>query len=198
MSATTRVNYFSKQEVNNDLAAKKMKDSLQEIDDEIAWLLEQKSVYTGELALLNVNNKLGSEEEGLIPDELIELTDVYRKRAMEIKKELFELSKNERILRLKREKYQGQYNELNNKQSTPVKELVLSVYSETGGALNLKCSYLVASAGWTPIYDIKVENTNKPVNLDYKGKDLPKYRFRLESAKLHLALEIPQETIIGQ
>ena len=170
LSATTRVNYFSKQEVNNDLAAKKMKDSLQEIDDEIAWLLEQKSVYTGELALLNVNNKLGSEEEGLIPDELIELTDVYRKRAMEIKKEIFELSKNERILRLKREKYQGQYNELNNKQSTPVKELVLSVYSETGGALNLKCSYLVASAGWTPMYDIKVENTNKPVNLDYKGK----------------------------
>lgn len=191
LSATTRVNYFSKQEVNNDLAAKKMKDSLQEIDDEIAWLLEQKSVYTGELALLNVNNKLGSEEEGLIPDELIELTDVYRKRAMEIKKELFELSKNERILRLKREKYQGQYNELNNKQSTPVKELVLSVYSETGGALNLKCSYLVASAGWTPMYDIKVENTNKPVNLDYKGKIYQNTGFDWRDAKITLSTGNP-------
>ena len=191
LSATTRVNYFSKQEVNNDLAAKKMKDSLQEIDDEIAWLLEQKSVYTGELALLNVNNKLGSEEEGLIPDELIELTDVYRKRAMEIKKEIFELSKNERILRLKREKYQGQYNELNNKQSTPVKELVLSVYSETGGALNLKCSYLVASAGWTPMYDIKVENTNKPVNLDYKGKIYQNTGFDWRDAKITLSTGNP-------
>ena len=191
LSATTRVNYFSKQEANNDLAAKKMKDSLQEIDDEIAWLLEQKSVYTGELALLNVNNKLGSEEEGLIPDELIELTDVYRKRAMEIKKELFELSKNERILRLKREKYQGQYNELNNKQSTPVKELVLSVYSETGGALNLKCSYLVASAGWTPMYDIKVENTNKPVNLDYKGKIYQNTGFDWRDAKITLSTGNP-------
>ena len=191
LSATTRVNYFSKQEVNNDLAAKKMKDSLQEIDDEIAWLLEQKSVYTGELALLNVNNKLGSEEEGLIPDELIELTDVYRKRAMEIKKELFELSKNERILRLKREKYQGQYNELNNKQSTPVKELVLSVYSETGGALNLKCSYLVPSAGWTPMYNIKVENTNKPVNLDYKGKIYQNTGFDWRDAKITLSTGNP-------
>jgi hypothetical protein len=82
------------------------------------------------------------------------------KERWRLKRNFLNCLKIERILRLKREKYQGQYNELNNKQSTPVKELVLSVYSETGGALNLKCSYLVASAGWTPMYDIKVENTN--------------------------------------
>lgn len=191
LSATTRINYLSKAEINTDLAQQNIKDTLQDIDDDLAWLLEQKSVYKGELSLLEINNKLGSEEEGLIPDEITELADVYRKRAMEIKKELFDLNKKERILRLKREKYQGQYNELSNKKSAPVKELILSFYSETGGALNLRCSYLVANAGWSPLYDIKVESTSKPVNLDYKGKIFQNTGFDWKDAKITLSTGNP-------
>lgn len=191
LSASTRINYLSKQEINNDVALKKMQDSLQQMEDDLVWLKEQRSVYNGELAIMNANNKLGSDEEGLIPDELTELADVYRERVMEIKKNIFNLGLKERTLTQKRDQYQGQVNELNKKQSSPVKELVLSFYSENGGTLNLKCAYLVSGAGWSPVYDIKVESTSKPVNLDYRAKVYQNTGFDWKDVKITVSTGNP-------
>lgn len=191
LSASTRINYLSKQEINNDVALKKMQDSLQQMEDDLVWLKEQRSVYNGELAIMNANNKLGSDEEGLIPEELTELADVYRERVMEIKKNIFNLGLKERTLTQKRDQYQGQVNELNKKQSSPVKELVLSFYSENGGTLNLKCAYLVSGAGWSPVYDIKVESTSKPVNLDYRAKVYQNTGFDWKDVKITVSTGNP-------
>lgn len=183
LTASTRTNYFSQESNNNNKMVTKIKDTIQELDDELAWLSEQKSVYNGEINLINANNKLGGTE-GLKPGDVTTLADIYRARTLELKKKIYDLGLKERELREKRDKYQGQLNEMNGKKSNPVKELVLNFSSETGATLNLRCSYLVSSAGWSPMYDIKVLNTNSPVNLDYKAKIYQSTGFDWKDAKI--------------
>ena len=190
VTASTRTNYFS-QEINaNNKAVTKIKDTIQEIDDELSWMSEQKAVYNGEINLINANNKLGGTE-GFQPGEVTTLADIYRARVMELKKKIYDIGLKERDLRAKREKYQGQLNEMSGKKSSPVKELVLSFSSETGASLTLKCSYLVSSAGWSPMYDIKVLNTNSPVNLDYKAKIYQNTGFDWKDVKITVSTGNP-------
>ncbi len=171
LSATTRINYFTEENAApKDPKADRLRDSIKAFQQDLDWFEEQRTVWTGEIALIDNNTKLGSAKEAMKPADLITLADFYRSRLMDLKKKLFDLNFKQNKITEKITKFQNQLVEMGVKLKEPVKEIVLSFSSETGGALTIHPTYLVNQAGWSPMYDIKVQNTTQPVNIFYKAK----------------------------
>lgn len=193
LSATTRVNYFTElnEEPTKNSAYKKLLDSINVFNQDLVWIAEQRAVYTGEIALIENNKKLGSNQESLKPAELVTLSDFYRQRMMDIKKKMHELTFRETKLTEKRDKFQGQLEEMGQNPKEPEKEVVLSFSSETGGSLQLMPSFIVQQAGWAPMYDIKVANTSQPVNILYKARIFQNTGFPWKDVKVSVSTANP-------
>ncbi len=193
LSATTRVNYFNElnEEPTKNGAYKKLLDSIQVFNQDLAWFTEQRAVYNGEIALIENNKKLGSNQEGLKPAELVTLTDFYRQRMMDLKKKLHDITYRENKLAEKRDRFQAQMEELGQNPKEPEKEIVLSFSTEVGGSLQLMPSFIVQQAGWTPMYDIKVANTTQPVNILYKARIFQNTGFPWKDVKVSVSTANP-------
>jgi uncharacterized protein (TIGR02231 family) len=193
LSATTRVNYFTElnEEPSKNAAYKKLLDSILVFNQDLAWFTEQRAVYMGEIALIENNKKLGSNQEGLKPAELVTLTDFYRQRMMDLKKKLHDISYRENKLAEKRDKFQAQMEELGQNPKEPEKEIILSFSTEVGGSLQLMPSFIVQQAGWAPMYDIKVANTSQPVNILYKARIFQNTGFPWKDVKVSVSTANP-------
>ena len=192
ITATSRINYFeTENSIPKDPKLTRLNDSILVFSKDVAWINEQKAVLNGEMSIFAANTKLGSTQEGLKPAELITLLDFYRTRQTDIRKKLFDLTNKEEKLNEKIQKYQGQIDEMGEKPINPVKEIVLTFSSETGGSLTIRPTYLVNNASWSPMYDIKVINTAQPVNILYKAKIVQNTGFEWKDCKVTISTANP-------
>ncbi|MFO7574416.1 MAG: mucoidy inhibitor MuiA family protein [Bacteroidales bacterium] len=101
--------------------------------------------------------------------------------------------------------YEKQLQDLNNqlnqsmgKRRLPTGEIAVTISAPAAVTGKLMVSYVVTNAGWTPSYDIRVEDTNKPVALVYKanvfqstGNDWKGVRLSFTNASPSESGEIP-------
>lgn len=168
LSVSFQRNYLENKEVPKKV--KILQDSILLLTKDITWIQNQKATYKGEEQLINANNKLGSNEQSMTVEQLQALSKFYRTRMMEIRKTLFNLNNEELVLIQTRTRIQSQLNQLNaSVRNKPIGEIVLNVASNASTKATVTCTYLVQGAGWTPIYDIKYEGNDKPINLNYKA-----------------------------
>lgn len=170
LSASVRMNYFQDEVKKDHPDVRRYQDSIKVIGREILWVQSQMEILTEEEQLLKDNRKLGTEHEAMKPSDLTVLVELYRTRMTDIRKKMLALGQKLEDLNERNAKFSNQLAELGNKSKAPVKEIVLSLSAENPAAISLKINYLVSSAGWNPLYDLRVINTNQPVNLDYKAK----------------------------
>lgn len=167
LSATTRVRVLENKEL--PIRTKTLSDSLQWVDQEITWNLQQKEVYNGEANLITANQKLGSNEEKATVEEIIRLSEFYRSRLLEIRKKTHSIDKKVVDLKLLKTSIQQKLQELQYLEKKSVGEIVLKVSSKTTTKVKATVTYLTYSAGWAPIYDVRAAGADKPVNLVYKA-----------------------------
>jgi uncharacterized protein (TIGR02231 family) len=192
LSASVRTNYFNEpSEIKLDPKILKLQDSLKFYTSEIQWVEEQKKVIKGEIALVEANNKLGSQHEAMKPSDLIALADFYRNRISDLRKRDLGLIRKTTEYNEKVQKIQSQINELGSKPKEPRKEIILSFSSEITGNVSLNFNYLVTQAGWRPMYDLKVVNTSQPVNLDYKAGIYQNTGFDWKDVKISVSTANP-------
>ena len=168
LSLNYRINYLENQE--RPKLVKVLQDSLALIQNNLKWINSQKTAYQGEEQLINLNTKLGSNEEGMTVAELQNLTKFYHERILEIKKKIFDLDNESAKLNLIRIRLESQLNDVNaNYRVKPTGEIVLQLSSNAAGKATINFSYLINSAGWTPIYDLRFVGIDKAMNLVYKA-----------------------------
>jgi uncharacterized protein (TIGR02231 family) len=168
LSLNHRINYLESQE--RPALVKALKDSLTLIQNDLKWINSQKTAYQGEEQLINLNTKLGSNEEGMTVAELQNLTKFYHERVLEIKKKIFDLDNEAIELNVIRMRLEAQLNDINaNYRVKPTGEIVLQLSANVSGKATVSFSYLIHSAGWTPIYDIRYVGIDKAMNLVYKA-----------------------------
>ena len=146
----------------------KLKEELENTMIEIAWEKEQKTILVGMEDILNKNKVLGGDS-GFTPAQVIELTNVYKVKLLEIRKELNKITLKEKKLNIKRNKLQNQLNELQASFNRPSGNIVLIVSAKNPTTVNLKCTYIVSNAGWTPMYDLRSAGITENVKLNYKA-----------------------------
>ncbi len=165
---STSVNYLVDDEKKPEI--KELKDSLQIIDIKLQENNDELDAYKIEKELLKSNQKIGGENTGVSIDELKETADYYRTRILDINKRMTKIKRESSKLSKKRNRIQNQLNVLNSNSSYARKEVTVLLETEKTMTSEVVLNYLVYNAGWSPVYDIRAIDTDKPIDLIYRAK----------------------------
>ena len=182
-------NYLSTKE--DSPAVKKIQDSIQVCEVELARLKTAIAINDDVTELLKANKKVGSEQTGLNVDDLIKMMKYYESKSVELQTER---QKNEQKTKTVREKLGNLHKQLeqektkNNKVSNALK---LRLASPTNGSKDLTVTYYTMAAQWIPFYDIQVYESDKPVKLISKAKFMQTTGLDWKNIKLSLSTAIP-------
>jgi uncharacterized protein (TIGR02231 family) len=148
------------------------------------------------------NKAIGGNNNGVSIAELKQAADLFRARIMEINKAIAKIERShsensKQVTRINNELYQ-----LNAKTTYSRGEITLLLDAETATTTEIDLKYLVSNvsnAGWTPSYDIRAEDINKPINLEYKAFvynntdiDWENIKFKLSTADPSLSATQPK------
>lgn len=194
LSVSSRLNYITDENGMNPGRVKIWQDSVKLLDRRSRFIAKQKEAFEVELNILNTNNKLGSTTEGLKPAQLKELLELNRVKQIEIKKLIFEADENYNEIRTELAQLQNQINESSkNALGKPIREIILKVNSKNEVNTQFKISYLVTSAKWTPTYEIRCENTSKPLSINCRAKIIQTTGFDWSQVKIKLSTANPTQ-----
>lgn len=185
-------NYLN--EFNVPAKLKSLKDSLTYYQKQLSLEQSKKEILNKEEQMLLSNQKIGGANQNLTVAELKAMADFYRSRLGEIVNNRMSQDEkmksiNEHILRLQR-----QINSENELYSKNTSEIVISVSSNSATAATLEVNYVVANAGWYPIYDLRAVNTKSPIQLNYKANVFQRTGEEWKNVNLVLSTANPNQS----
>jgi len=166
LSAKYEPNHILAKSNNPKIDALKLQS--EDLNDELSWVVDQKNGLLGMEEVLKKNQDLGGQS-GFTPAQVMELSNKYRTKYLEIRKELKGVLKEEKALKQKIAGIQGQLNEMKARFNKPSGTIVLQLSAPRSESLNIECTYTVNNAGWNPLYDIRSNGISSDVKLSYKA-----------------------------
>ncbi|WP_175622166.1 DUF4139 domain-containing protein [Chryseobacterium schmidteae] len=168
LSITPQSNYLKNDELTD--GEKKLDDERKKFQRQVNLLNIQIKNLTGEQNIINDNLKVSINDKSTPQEQLIKLTEFYRKRMLEIDNQVFLLTEQKTTLDESIAKINKQFSEEQTHKTQNRKELILEILADNEMNLNLGLSYIVSNAGWVPSYDLRALSTKKPLEIVYKGK----------------------------
>lgn len=199
LAISHRIDYLTN--VKEKPRVQALKDSVKLISEKNIAFNNEKDAYNIEKDMMLQNKKIGGNNNGVSIAELKQAADLFRARIMEINKAIANIDKgvnnnNQTINRINNELYQ-----LNAKTTYSRGEITLLLNAEVPTTTEIDLKYIVSNAGWTPSYDIRAEDVNKPINLEYKAFvynntdiDWNDIKFKLSTADPTLSATQPNMT----
>ncbi|WP_460218979.1 DUF4139 domain-containing protein [Psychroserpens sp. MEBiC05023] len=161
------INFLVKQDVSETVKSiqNKIKDfqNLVEIENQTI------AGYNEELYLITQNRNLGNSNEVVDLEKLKKFATYYRTRTTEIKTLIYKANNLKIDYNLEIVDLNKQLKELNVDERIQTGEIKIKLNTEVATNLNLNIKYNVTGAGWFPIYDIKAEKIDTPLQLVYKA-----------------------------
>lgn len=168
LSITPQSNYLKNDELTD--GEKKLDDERKKIQRQVNLLNIQIKNLTGEQNIINDNLKVSTNDKSTPQEQLIKLTEFYRKRMLEIDNQVFLLTEQKTTLDESIAKINKQFSEEQTHKTQNRKELILEILADNEMNLNLGVSYIVSNAGWVPSYDLRALSMKRPLEIVYKGK----------------------------
>jgi uncharacterized protein (TIGR02231 family) len=169
------------------------------IDDSLNVNKAKSEVNKETLDLLNKNKKLGSETSGTDINQLKLAVAYYEKELTSLKAGEIQISKKNKALEEEKTRLNNQLNELNSRQNQPSGEISVRVQSDNVAEAEFRVSYLVANAGWTPVYDIRAKDVSSPIEMKYNanvfqnsGEDWDNVNLSLSNSNPNLSGSAPE------
>jgi TonB-dependent SusC/RagA subfamily outer membrane receptor len=172
---------------------KKLEDSLETVNDELARVQVVLKTDQELLELLKANKEIRGDQTGVSVVELTKMMDYYKTKTLELQNEISRYKEKEKKLTDLTVKIFKQINEEEQKNNKTIGKLLLQLYSPLAGTYDFTVSYVTPNAGWNPCYDLRVENINKPVSLAYKAKLVQSTGIDWQQVKLALSTSIPSQ-----
>ncbi len=193
LSISSQINYLTKEEELPQI--KRLKDSLLLVEANLTALEDELNAWTNQKDLLLKNNQIGGQNNGVSIVDLKSAADFYQIRIKEI---------NNKISAIGREKikYEGTQSRIQNElyernaqagYSRAVINILVSLDNPI--AANIELKYPVTDAGWSPVYDIKAEDSDKPVELIYRGKVFNNTGIDWKNIKIKLSTANPTRSV---
>ncbi len=191
-STTFQNNYLN----NDNLSpkAKAIKDSIELMGDERGAIDNQITVIKEQISLIQDNRKVAGANTGLSVAELEKMLNLVNARLGKLlddkkKMELKLKKQDERIAMLGK-----QLEEEQKKDFQPGGQLLVKFYAPTATTTDVRLTYVVTNAGWTPTYDLRVEKINAPVKLFYKANVFQNSGVKWGNVRLVLSTGNPSES----
>ncbi|MEZ5030268.1 MAG: mucoidy inhibitor MuiA family protein [Saprospiraceae bacterium] len=128
-------------------------------------------VLNEEESLLLTNKKVGGEQSGLDVVALQKMADYLRTRLKSIKTEKISVSTQLTDGKKEIDKLKKQQAEMRQRlRPDNARTIVVRLTSVAGGQADLELTYLTTNANWRSTFDFRVDEINKPLDIDYKGE----------------------------
>jgi uncharacterized protein (TIGR02231 family) len=185
-------------EFNLPKPVRMLKDSVETLQRQLVLEQSQKEILNKEEQMLLSNQKIGGTNQNLTVAELKAMADFYRTRLGDIVST--RMKQDEKIKKLNERitKLNTQINSENELYRRNTSELVVSVSAEAATTVELQVRYVVANAGWSPVYDLRAVDTKNPVQLSYKanvfqstGEEWSNVKLKLSTANPNLSGQKP-------
>lgn len=167
MGTSHRLNYLS--EFNKPKRLIVLQDSLNLLQQAVAFENSQKEVLNREEQLILANQKIGGNNQNLTVAELKAMADFFRLRLTELVAAKMKSDEKVRTLNEKLAKVQRQLNEQRDVYNRNTSEILVTVQADAATAIELDLNYVVGNAGWNPVYDLRAVDTKSPIQLAYKA-----------------------------
>lgn len=188
-SAVFRNNYLENE--NLSPLAKMLKDSIQHVEADRSSINNQLTVVNEQVNILSQNKQVSGANTGLSVAELQKMLDLVKARLGSLLNEKDELVTNIKKIDEQLTALRRQYEEEKMKFFQPGGQLLVTFYCPQAVTSDISISYVTANAGWTPVYDIKVEKLNDPVQLYYKANVYQNSGITWNNVKLSLSTGNP-------
>ena len=167
LGTSHRQNFLN--ELNQPKPLKILKDSVEFYQKQINLEQSQKEILNKEEQMLLSNQKIGGTNQNLTVAELKAMADFYRSRLGEIVNARMKEDDKIKNLNAKMTRVLAQINSQNELYSRNTSEIVVSVSADVATVADFEVNYVVANAGWYPVYDLRAVNTKSPIQLGYKA-----------------------------
>ena len=189
LSINYGINYLAKQDQTIDVEA--FQNSIKTFVDKIQFEDDLISGYNEELNLIQSNRHLGNDSQVVNLEKLKQFTEYYRTRITEIKNLIYDSEKKKTIYQKEISEIKKQLTELNVSEKVQTGEIKVKLNTATAVSLDLVIKYNVKNAGWFPIYDLKAEKINAPLQLTYKAHVYQSTGNNWDNIKLTLSTSDP-------
>lgn len=168
LSVRHQVNYLV--DANSSPKIKALKDSLEDALFKQQEFNALRQVVMQEKMLLEANRDIKSENAVLVPEDVEDMANFFKKRFTEIEYRLLELSEKDKKNNAEIIRLQNQLNNLNARKGTNPSEVLITLMAKKAGSTSLKFNYFTQSAGWYPVYDLRADDINTPIEFSYRAK----------------------------
>ena len=167
LTASFQTNYITPQKVSQEIQM--IKDSIDALDLEVQLTKNKQQAVQEEQELLLANKSVGGSQSGLDPEKLKQMAQYYNSRLPELKNKITYLGRAIKKLEERKNQFQNQLNEVTRNANQPSGEIVLQLDNSTTQSVEIDLSYLISNAGWSPTYDLRVDDIQSPLDLTYKA-----------------------------
>lgn len=175
-------------------AIKKVRDSIDIVQKELARLGNAKASEVKTLELLDKNNQVYGQQSGLSVAELMKMVEYYKAKRTETANAINAFTEKEKKLNEVLAKLKSRLEtDASKAEKTSSGKLVLQVMSSVAGNVALDISYLTGNASWGPFYDLRADNIAAPINLLYKAQVVQRTGIDWNNVKLTLSSGAPSQ-----
>lgn len=190
-SATFQNNFL--REENLSPRGRELKDSIEHLEKSRSVINNEMEGVNEQVAIIRQNRQVNGANTGLSTTELMKMLDLVKARMAKLLDEkdalAVDLKKtDERLTRLRQ-----QLQEEQQRGFQPGGQLLVKFYSTKATTSNITISYVVPNAGWTPSYDLRVDELGGPVKLQYKAHVYQNSGVAWDKIKLSLSTGNPNE-----
>lgn len=192
LAISSKIDYLTNEQEEEKIT--KIKDSLKVIEKKITAIDDENKAFITEKEMILQNQSLAGQNNGVSVLELQKAADFFRLRMNEINSKYSALSVKLRELEQYKTKLSRELGELNAVYSFERTEISILVNSEKADTSTIELKYLVNDAGWTPIYDLKAEDIDKPITLIYRAQVYNNTGIEWKNVKMKLSTADPNSS----
>ena len=167
LSVKHKLDYLTERKKNE--RTEDLQDKIKELATEIEIKQARLEVLSEKESLLDRNKNLNGETNGASLTELKQAIEFYDRELSQIKKDRIQTSKEVEDLKKQQNRIEQQIADIRDQDKLPSGKVEIRVESERPASGEFHISYLVDNAGWYPNYDLRVENIEEPLSLEYKA-----------------------------
>lgn len=173
--------------------AKDIKDSIERLEQKRGTVNNELQSIDEQVAVLRQNRQVSGTNTGLSTAELTKMLDLIKVRLGKLLDEKDALAINIRKTDEILAKLRQQLQEEEQRGFQPGGQLLVKFYSNKATSADVSLSYVVPNAGWTPAYDLRVEEYGAPVKLLYKAHVHQNSGVAWDKIKISLSTGNPSE-----
>ena len=194
MSSQFTRSYISEYEIDETSpTTKRVRDSIAILQKEIKKISNKKDTDRKALGVLE-KNEVVSGTTGLSVAELTKMMEYYSTKRNALLESIDALSEKQKNLDELKKKLEARL-EINTSKEEKISngKIILQVMSDISQKVDFKVSYITPNASWEPFYDLRAENTSKPIDLIYKALVKQTSGIDWKDIKLSLSSGIPNQ-----